>query len=178
MRRHLKGWKNASAQFQKELLASADGVNRAAQQVFIDANNRFMDYVQDNKELLPYYTANLHDSIVSVVSQSGRVLRAVYMPKEATRPQNAPDRKRIVGMEEAIRAVRRADYPRTGVASTLIVAVPYAEGANATSKRRGYLNWLQNAFESEMRTSVEVLKYVKSHPGAKPVAAANRRFTK
>lgn len=176
--RHLQGWKNASVQFQKELLACADGVNRTTQGIFVDANNRFMDYVQQNENLLPYYTANLHDSIVSVVSQSGRVVRAVYMPKEATRPQNAPDRKRIVGMEEAIRAVRKQAYPRTGVSSTLIVAVPYAEGANETSKRKGYLNWLQNSFESEMRTGMEVLKYVKAHPGARPVAAVNRRFAK
>ena len=175
--RHLQGWKNASAQFQKELLASADGVNHATQQLFIDANNRFLDQVQGQKDLLPYYTGNLHDSIAAAVSQSGRILRVVYMPKEATRPQTGLDRKRIVGLDEAYKAIRRTKYPRTGVSSTLVVGVPYAEGVNEKSRRKGYLNWLESSFESEMRATLRVLPYLKI-PGAKRVAAPNRRFDK
>lgn len=186
--RHLKGFKRSTASFQKQLLASAADVSRAVQQVFIGGVNNFLDYVQNNKDLLPYDTGNLHDSIVGVISQSGRVVRAMYMPREAVRPQHmssgrndslsqhAPDRKRIIGMEEAIKAVRRQDYPRNGVASTLIVAVPYAQGVNVTSHHPGYLEWLSESFMSEMRASLDILNYIRVNPGAKPVISSNRRF--
>lgn len=179
------GWRKAKAQFQKELLSSAAGVNRATQQIFVNANNQFLDYVQMNKSSLPYYTGNLHDSIVAVTSQSGRIIRAVYMPKEANRPQHAPYRKRIWGMQEAIQAMRKQTYPRTGVYSTLIVAVPYAEGADEHSRKPGYLEWLESTFAVDMEEAVNVLKYINVNPDTKEVAvktfpglfkSANTRF--
>ena len=164
--RHLQGWKNASASFQKELMACAKPVARYAQQIFVDSNEMFLDYVQAHKDRLPYYTGNLHDSIASVVSQRGRVVRAVYMPQEAKRPQNAPDRKRIVGMEEAIKAVRRQNYPQKAVASTLLVGVPYAEGANEKSKKgRGYLEWLEMTFLGSMEAGMQQLAHIKTSGG-------------
>lgn len=174
--RHLQGWKNARRQFEIELLSCADGVNKAAQHVFTNAGNSFLDFVQANKDVLPYYTANLHDSIAVAVAQSGRVVRALYMPQEATRPQNAPDRKKIWGMDEAIRAVRKNSYPKTGVSGTLFVAVPYAEGVNEKPTHRGYLETLEGHFANQMQTSIQVLKYIKVHPGAKPAPAVMRRF--
>lgn len=170
-----KGWKNARVQFQKELLSSGRGVNRFGQQVMINASNSFLDYVQMNKELLPYYTGNLHDSIATVVSQSGRVLRASYMPQEAVKPQNAPGRKRIIGAQEAFKMVRKQNYPRTGIVGALVVGVPYAEGANEKSSHPGYVNWLQEAFSHDMEVAVKVLeKYPKGVAGPMPT----RRFEK
>lgn len=175
--RHTKGWKNASASFQKELMACAGPVARYAQEIFVDSNHRFMDFVQENKDRLPYYTGNLHDSIASVVSQNSRVVRAIYMPQEAKRPQNAPDRKRIVGMEEAVKAVRRQNYPQKAVASTLLVGVPYAEGANEKSKKgRGYLEWLEREFAGQMNLGIRELAFVKTHPGAKHIHYTPKRF--
>lgn len=168
-------WRKARLQFQKELYSNASGVNKSAQQIFVNATSSFLDYVQMNKELLPYDTANLHDSIATSVSLSGRIVRANYMPTEATRPQHAPGRKRIVGALEAERAVRQFHPNRTGVFATLFVAVPYADGANIKSHHPGFYEWLTSAFEQDMTASMNVLE---RYPNAKPVPALKRRFEK
>ena len=169
------GWTKARKQFEQELMSSAQGVTKNTQQILVNATSSFLDYVQANKELLPYYTANLHDSIATSVSISGRIIRANYMPKEATRPQTAPGRKRIIGEQEAERAVRNFRPNRTGVYATLFVSVPYAEGANEKSHHPGYYEWLQSAFESGMSSA---LKLLEMYPNAKAVSSTNRRFEK
>lgn len=166
-------WTKASKQFQKELFSASDKVNRNAQQILVNATSSFLDYVQMNKELLPYYTGNLHDSIATSVSASGRIIRANYMPREATKPQTAPGRKRIIGEQEAVRAIRRFRPNRTGVYATLFVAVPYAEGANIKSKHEGFYEWLQAEFESDMSASLKVLA---KYPKSKALPTAKRRF--
>lgn len=166
-------WKKASLQFQKELFSASKGVTRNAEQILVNATSSFLDYVQMNKEQLPYYTANLHDSIATSVSSSGRIIRANYMPTEATRPQTAPGRKRIIGEQEAENAVRRFRPNRTGVYATLFVAVPYAEGANIKSHHTGYYEWLKSAFESDMAVSLRLLA---AYPKAKAVPQLKRRF--
>lgn len=167
------GWKRASKSFSVELMKSAAGVNRNAQQILINATSQFLDYVQINKELLPIFTANLHDSIATSVSQSGRILRANYMPVEATRPQTAPGRKRIVGEEEAAKAVRSYRPMQTGVHATLFVAVPYAEGANKNSHHPGYYDWLEESFKGQIESAVKVLE---SYPNAKAPSYSPKRF--
>lgn len=166
-------WSKARKQFEVGLRNSAKGVTKNAQQIFVNATSSFLDYVQMNKSLLPYSSGNLHDSIATAVSVSGRVIRANYMPKEATRPQTAPGRKRIIGEQEAFNAIRRFRPARTGVAATLFVSVPYAEGANRKSKHPGYYDWLQNAFVSEMRVATKVLE---KYPDAKAPSLPKRRF--
>lgn len=170
------GWKNARRRFEMELRSCAPGVNRYAREVLLNAGESFLDSVQDNKEGVPYRTGNLHDSIAVAIAKNGRVLRAIYMPKEATRPQRAPGRKRIWGMEEAIKAVRKNSYPKTGMSGTLFVSVPYAEGVNGMSAHSGYLENLERLFTEHMQVGLQVLKYIKVHPGSKPVPAARRRF--
>lgn len=166
-------WTNARKQFSKELMSSAAGVNRNAQQILINTNSAFLDYVQMNKEQLPYSTGNLHDSIATLVSQSGRIIRAQYMPAEATKPQTAPGRKRIVGEEEAVRAVRSFRPNKTGVYATLFVAVPYAEGADERSRHPGYYQWLEDSFTNGIEASLSVLS---KYPKAKAVTMSPRRF--
>lgn len=176
MAKSVKGWSNARRKFRTELLSCASGVGKAAQQVFASAGDSFLDFIQANNTL-PYYTGNLHDSIAVVISRSGRVARALYMPKEATRAQHAPGRKEIWGMREAISAVRRTSYPR-GVCGTLLVSVPYAEGVNNLPKHKGYLDTLESAFAGQMRTALRILSYVKTTPGAKISTITARRFDK
>lgn len=155
---HEEGWRRASRSFAKELLAASRGVTRDAQQVMVNTTEDFLGYVQDKKENLPYYTANLHDSIAAAVYKDGHVIRAKYMPKEATRPQTAAGRKRIVGEEEAFRAVRSFRPASRGVTGTLFVAVPYAEGADKESHHPGYLEWLEENFTISMDSALGVLR--------------------
>lgn len=169
-------WSDARRQFAKELMACSKGATSIVRQSFINANSNFLDTVQANKENLPYYTANLHDSIVTVVSQDGRLVRAQYMPVEATRPQHTRNRKRIVGEREAYNAVRRLKAPKKGVYSTLIVAVPYAEGANESSYHPGYLEWLENLFTADMIAASKLVALYKIYPGMKPVSPTKTRF--
>ncbi len=169
-------WSDARRQFAKELMACSKGATSVVRQSFINANSNFLDTVQANKENLPYYTANLHDSIVTVVSQDGRLVRAQYMPVEATRPQHTRNRKRIVGEREAYNAVRRLKAPPKGVYSTLIVAVPYAEGANESSYHPGYLEWLENLFTADMIAASKLVALYKIYPGMKPVSPTKTRF--
>lgn len=171
-------WNSSAKQFKKELLSSASGVNRNAQQIFINATGQFLDYVQMNKSNLPYYTGNLHDSIAAYVSRSGRILRAVYMPQEATEPQHVAKvsgggGKDIWGYREAINAVRRSRPLATGIGATLFVAVPYAEGANETSHHAGYYDWLEEAFVKDMEASAKVLSL---YPKGKAANYTPRRF--
>lgn len=167
------GWVKASKQFSKELISSAAGVNRNAQQILINTASSFLDYVQMNKEQLPYSTGNLHDSIATLVSQSGRIIRAQYMPAEATKPQTAPGRKRIIGEEEAVRAVQSFRPNRTGIFATLFVAVPYAEGADERSRHPGYYQWLEDSFTNGMEAALRVLH---DYPKAKAPTLSPRRF--
>lgn len=167
------GWYKASRNFAAELMASSKGVSRDAQQVLVSASQDFLDYVQGKKEDLPYYTGNLHDSIAAAVYSQGHVVRANYMPKEATRPQTAAGRKRIVGEEEAFRAVKSFKPSQRGIYATLFVAVPYAEGANLSGSMRrvfkgrefltynhhpGYLEWLEDSFTISMDSALRILR--------------------
>lgn len=141
-------WRKGQAEFTKELLRAAKGVGQEAMRIIVNATDSFLDFVQDNKELLPYDTGNLHDSIATAVIKNGRIARANYMPREAVRAQRAPGRKRIWGYQEAFRIVRalgpkrdsssgRITYPAgpNGVVAKLFVAVPYAQGVNTYSPR-------------------------------------------
>lgn len=169
-------WVKARLDFEKEILSSAKGINNNAQRLLVNATSRFLDAVQElstkngdnpNMGVIPYYTGNLHDSIATSVSMSGRIIRANYMPKQATKAQSAPGRKKIWGALEAERAVRSYTPRRTGLAATLFVAVPYAEGANQQSSHPHYFEWLQSAFENEMISAVNALPYVVGQKGAK-----------
>ncbi len=170
------GWRKSMKVFAEDLKKSSKGIGKAVQQVLVYASEDYLRYVQDNKDRLPYYTANLHDSIATAVAASGRIIKARYLPKEATRPQTAAGRKRIVGEQEAIRAVRLYRPGRTGVSSTLFVAVPYAEGANRDGEIRrvfrgreymtrnhhpGYLQWLEDTFVSSMDSGLRILEFSK-----------------
>lgn len=170
---HEAGWLKASKELSKLLLAEGKKVNKNAQQILVNATSSFLDYVQMNKELLPYDTANLHDSIATSVSTDGRIIRAEYMPIEATVPQTAPGRKRIIGEQEAVNAIMRFRPNKRGTYATLFVAVPYAEGANEKSSHAGFYQWLKSAFESDMSASIAMLS---KYPKAKALPASRRRF--
>lgn len=153
-------WNTTARQFQEVLRNSAKDFNRHAEKLMVEVTEDFLKYVNSNGELLPYYTGNLHDSIAAYVSKSGRVIRACYMPQEATKPQHVTKLtatktrkdnddtryKEIWGYREAIKAVRNSKPLSKGIGSTLIVAVPYAGAANEDSSKPGYIEQMRTTF--------------------------------
>lgn len=181
-------WNSSAKQFQQELLSCATGVNKATEQLLSSATQDFLQHVQDRKENLPYYTANLHDSIAAYVSRSGRILRAYYMPQEATTPQHVTKisatassdsmSKKIWGYREAINAVRRSRPLAKGIGTSLFVAVPYAEAANEQSSHPGYWEWLQENFEISINTALRLLQFYRGDAkGAKEAFTKYTKFT-
>lgn len=179
-------WNNTRHQFQMELTRCAAGVNKAAEQIYSSATKDFLTHIQERKAYLPYYTGNLHDSIAAYVSRSGRIIRAHYMPKEATKPQHvttlsSPDKdspsyenssvsrsKAIWGYREAINAVRRSRPQATGIGATLFVAVPYAGAADQYSHNPGYIGFLEENFKISMEAAMRILSMYSGDPrGAK-----------
>ena len=164
-------WNTTARQFQEELRKSAKGFNRRAERLMVNATEGFLNSVDKSEESLPYYTGNLHDSIAAYVSKSGRVIRACYMPQEATKPQhvtkltatkkrkdNGDTRyKEIWGYREAIKAVRNSKPLSKGIGSTLIVAVPYAGAADEESSKPGYLDWLRETFNKTLESRLPEL---------------------
>ena len=164
-------WNTTARQFQEELLKSAKGFNRRGEKIMTEATQSFLDFVDRNQDSIPVYTGNLHDSIAAYVSKSGRVIRACYMPQEATKPQhvtkltatkkrkdNGDTRyKEIWGYREAIKAVRNSKPLSKGIGSTLIVAVPYAGAADEKSSKPGYLDWLRETFNKTLESRLPAL---------------------
>lgn len=181
-------WNSTAKQFQRELTSCAKGVNKATEQLMNSATQDFLQHVQDRKENLPYYTANLHDSIAAYVSRSGRILRAYYMPQEATVPQHVTKisatsssdsmSKDIWGYREAINAVRRSRPQAKGIGTALFIAVPYAGAADERSSHPGYLDWLQDNFEISINTAMRLLQFYRGDAqGAKEAFSKYTKFT-
>lgn len=164
-------WNSTAKQFQQELLSCASGVNKSTELLLSSATKGYLQYVQESKENLPYYTGNLHDSIAAYVSRSGRIIRAHYMPQEATKPQHVTKlsatassdslSKNIWGYREAINAVRRSRPLAKGIGATLFIAVPYAGAADQNSSHPGYAEWLEETFGYEMDTALKLLRLYK-----------------
>lgn len=168
MAKRTANWFKTRSAFEKELMSNAKGVNKAVAQVLVQASNNF---VQKTHEMstLPYYTGNLRDSIASAVSQSGRVIRASYlqpsyqMTDPKWKPQSMNGRKRIVGMQEAERAVHGYNYPATGVSAVLFVGVPYAQQVNdgtlgKSAGNLGFIERLNEQFAADMDFAMAALK--------------------
>lgn len=171
-------WKNAERQFQRELMSNSDKVNRAAINILYEAQRAFVDSLpSEETNYMPVITGNLHDSIVSVVSHKGRVLRASYTApiattaslitgKEIFAPTAGFGRKRIVGQTSARTAVRnlQGKYPG-GLTATMMITVPYAENPNAFSETNkkgehvGYIDVLASKYYKSMERGFKLYDY-------------------
>lgn len=167
MAKRVANWFKFRSAFQKELMSNAKGVSRAVAQVYVQATNNFVQKVHEMSSL-PYYTGNTRDSIASAVSQSGRVVRASYLTPSYQqtdprwKPQKMKGRKRIIGMQEAEKAVHGYSYPK-GVAAVLFVGVPYAQDVNdgTLGKSRGnigFIERLNEQFTADMEFTASALK--------------------
>ena len=99
----------------------------------------------------PWYTGQLHDSVVGVVSDSRRVVAMHYMPSRATAPQTDDNGNQVNGSELALSrpyetSIMRTSHFLPGVSASVFVAVPYAEKVNQMPRHRDYLNDLNADF--------------------------------
>lgn len=164
-------WDKTGRDFGTELLSEncIGRVRKAVTKVFIESQQSFINSLpSEETSYMPFITGNLHDSIVSVISDRGRVIRALYPDPVAKEPSKltgneiyAPSRfagKRVIGAVTARNAVRskQGKYPQ-GLGSTFMVTVPYAENPNQLSERNkkgthaGYLDVLASKYVNAMK---------------------------
>lgn len=153
---HLSDWRSVEKGFQRELLSPAakGGVKKAIIKAFVSANKGFIDSLPAHEApYMPFITGNLHDSIVGIVSDDGRVVNASYTDPVAITSSLLTGKdifasttysgKRVIGNQAAFTAVKRmqGEYPR-GIASTMLIAVPYAENPQVKGPHAGYMDVL------------------------------------
>jgi hypothetical protein len=174
-------WSETKTQLQKELIGQKEKVNQAALSIFADAQRDFIKNLPASEDpSMPFITGNLHDSIAGVISVAGgRVIKASFAETLAGAPSTDNGRrkftpttmgggKKIFGHMEAIRAVygsRKTNYP-SGIAATLVVAVPYAENPNEFSERNrtgkhvGYLDILASRYVKNIEQAFRAYEYL------------------
>lgn len=160
-------WSDTKTQFQKELIGLSEKVNNAALNILADAQKDFIKNLpSEETPSMPFITGNLHDSIVCVLSIGGGAVVKVSIAEPMARvpateggkkkysPSTMGGGKKIYGHIEAVRAAyrsRQGRYP-SGIAATMMVAVPYAENPNEISatnksgKHAGYLDVLASKY--------------------------------
>lgn len=109
----------------------------------------------------PWYTGQLHDSVVGVVSDSRHIVSACYMPTRATRLQKDDDGNVVNGSAIAMSSVgslSRVIRFLPGVSASIFVTVPYAEKVNNMPRHLDF-EWELNA---DFAASVEDFFYTKA----------------
>lgn len=159
-------------------MSNSDKVNRAAINILYEAQKAFVGSLpSEETSYMPVVTGNLHDSIVSVVSSGGRVLRASYTAPIATTasiltgknvfaPTSGFGRKRIIGQTMARNAVRnlQGKYP-DGLTAAMMITVPYFENPNAFSETNkkgehvGYIDVLASKYYKNMERGFKLYDY-------------------
>lgn len=100
----------------------------------------------------PWYTGQLHDSVVGVVSDRYRVVAIRHMPQAAFTPQTYKG-QRVIGADWGERAALdqvRALHFVPGIRATIAVGVPYAEDVNEMPRHQGYIRELSSQFASKV----------------------------
>lgn len=174
-------WDKTGRDFQRELLSDncAGRVKKAALQILRDGQDEFVKSLPSSEEAsMPLITGNLHDSIVSVVTDKGRVVGASYTDPVATMPsiftgktvfrQTKAFGTRVIGSLAAFNAVKGMNGKApASVAATLMVTVPYAENPNELSARNkkgnhvGYLDILAAKYAMTMDRAFKLYDYSK-----------------
>ena len=159
-------WRGAEKGFQRELeLTLKPAYEKEVARMFIEAQESFVrDLPAQETPTMPFITGNLHDSIGSVVSSHGKVIRASYAQpvarktssvsgKEVYAATSGMGRKRIIGSLEAFNYVRglQGKYP-TKLAITMFVAIIYAFNPQERGPHRGYLDKLRQFFAFALET--------------------------
>ena len=105
----------------------------------------------------PWYTGQLHDSVVGIVSDRHRTVSIQYMPPAATKPQTY-EGQIIIGHDWGQRKAQ--DLARTlhfvpGIVATIGVGVPYAEEVDEMDRHSGYMTELSTQFASTLEDYFE-----------------------
>lgn len=101
----------------------------------------------------PWYSGQLHDSVVGVVSDRRRVVSLQYMPSRAEFPQKDDNGNPVNGGELAMAAalsLSRVMHFLPGVSASIFVTVPYAEKVNEMQRHLGYLDELSADFAASV----------------------------
>lgn len=106
----------------------------------------------------PWYTGQLHDSVVGAVSDNRRIVAMHYMPSHASSLQKDENGNVVNGSECALAAA--SSISRTmrfvpGVAASLFVTVPYAEKVNEMARHLNY----EEELAADFAASVEDFFY-------------------
>lgn len=173
-------WSDSVTQLQKELIGQSEKVNNAALSILADAQKDFIKNLPaEEAPSMPFISGNLHDSIVGVLSiGNGAVIKATFADpvarvpaidsgKKKFTPTTMAGGKKIFGHIEALKAVyrsRKETYP-SGIAATMMVAVPYAENPNELSETNktgnhvGYLDILASRYVKNIERAFKLYKY-------------------
>jgi hypothetical protein len=105
----------------------------------------------------PWYTGQLHDSVVGIVSDRSRTVSIQYMPQAATKPQTY-EGQIIIGHDWGQRKAQ--ELARTlhfvpGIVATIGVGVPYAEEVDEMDNHAGYMTELSTQFASTLEDFFE-----------------------
>lgn len=90
----------------------------------------------------PWYSGQLHDSVVGVVSDRRRIVSVSYMPSRADFPQKDDNGSPVNGSELAlnsISALSRVTRFLPGVSASVYITVPYAEKVNEMPRHLNYM---------------------------------------
>lgn len=101
----------------------------------------------------PWYSGQLHDSVVGVVSDKRKVISMHYMPSSASFPQKDDSGNTVNGSECAfasISAISRTLRFVPGVAASVFVTVPYAEKVNQMTRHKDFEQDLAEDFAASV----------------------------
>lgn len=106
----------------------------------------------------PWYTGQLHDSVVGAVSDNRRIVAMHYMPSHASTLQKDENGNVVNGSECALAAapsIARTMRFVPGVSASLFVTVPYAEKVNEMARHLNY----EEELAADFAASVEDFFY-------------------
>lgn len=100
----------------------------------------------------PWFTGQLHDSIVGIVSDKHKIVSMDYMPQSAGRPQTYQGQVIIghVWAEQKALEVARVLRFLPGIYATIVVGVPYADDVDESARHAGFIRELSNQFASSV----------------------------
>lgn len=112
----------------------------------------------------PWYTGQLHDSVVVRISEGNRTIAIEYMPSKAQGAQHATAADagaaydNIIGAEWAMQIARQAEHTywkgSKALQAQVLVGVPYARKVNESPRHAGYLNELNVQFASYVEDQI------------------------
>lgn len=108
----------------------------------------------------PWYTGQLHDSVVGAVTDNRRIVAMHYMPSHASSLQKDENGNVVNGSECALNAtsaIARTMRFVPGVAASVFVTVPYAEKVNEMQRHLNY----EEELAADFAASVEDYFYSK-----------------